>query len=122
MKKILVVEDTEDHLQIIKLILEQHNYTILTESNGKKGLLSAQNQLPDLMLLDVMLPELNGYEVCKILKSEEKTKNIPILMLSVRSSQEDIDAGLNAGANEYMTKPFNLDELLSKVKKYLGEG
>lgn len=122
MKKILVVEDTEDHLQIIKLILEQHNYTILTESNGKTGLLSAQNQLPDLILLDVMLPELNGYEVCKILKSEEKTKNIPIIMLSVRSSQEDIDAGLNAGANEYMTKPFNLDELLAKVKKHLGEG
>lgn len=122
MKKVLIVEDTEDHLQIIKLILEQYNYLILTATNGKEGLLSAQNQLPDLILLDVMLPELNGYEVCKIIKHDQTTKHIPVIMLSVRSSQEDIDAGLNAGADEYMTKPFNLDELLSKVKKYLGEG
>ena len=121
MKNILIVEDCEDHLEIIKLILEQQNYGILTAGNGKDGLLSAQTNLPNLIFLDVMLPEMNGYEVCKILKNDPLTLNIPIIMLSVRSSPEDIETGLKAGANEYMTKPFNLSELLSKVKKYLGE-
>lgn len=121
MKNILIVEDCEDHLQIIRLILEQQNYGILTAGNGKEGLLSAQTNLPNLILLDVMLPEMNGYEVCKVLKGDDATKKIPIIMLSVRSSPEDIETGLKAGANEYMTKPFNLGELLDKVKKCLGE-
>ncbi len=122
MKNILVVEDVEDHLEIVKLILEQHNYSIITAANGKEGLLSAQKNKPSLILLDVMLPEMNGYEVCKAIRADENIKATPVIMLSVRSNPEDIEAGYAAGANEYMTKPFNLEELIKKVKKHLGEG
>ncbi|MFA5098502.1 MAG: response regulator [Candidatus Margulisiibacteriota bacterium] len=122
MKNILVVEDVEDHLEIVKLILEQHNYSIITAANGKEGLLSAQKNKPMLILLDVMLPEMNGYEVCKAIRADENIKATPVIMLSVRSNPEDVEAGYAAGANEYMTKPFNLEELIKKVKKHLGEG
>lgn len=122
MKNILIVEDVEDHLEIVKLILEQHNYSILTATNGKDGLLSVQKNKPNLIILDVMLPEMNGYEVCKAIRSDPSIKATPVIMLSVRSNQEDIEAGYAAGANEYMTKPFNLEELIKKVKKHLGEG
>ncbi len=122
MKNILVVEDVEDHLEIVKLILEQHNYSIITAANGKEGLLSAQKNKPMLILLDVMLPEMNGYEVCKAIRADESIKATPVIMLSVRSNPEDVEAGYASGANEYMTKPFNLEELIKKVKKHLGEG
>ena len=122
MKTILIVEDVEDHLEIVKLILEQHNYCILTATNGKDGLLSVQKNKPSLIILDVMLPEMNGYEVCNAIRNDESVKATPVIMLSVRSNQEDIEAGYAAGANEYMTKPFNLEELIKKVKKHLGEG
>ncbi|MEK7375678.1 MAG: response regulator [Candidatus Margulisiibacteriota bacterium] len=122
MKNILIVEDVEDHLEIVKLILEQHNYSILTATNGKEGLLSVQKNKPSLIILDVMLPEMNGYEVCKAIRNDESIKGTPVIMLSVRSNQEDIEAGYASGANEYMTKPFNLEELIKKVKKHLGEG
>lgn len=121
MKNILIVEDVEDHLEIVKIILEQHNYNILTATNGKSGLESAQKNLPNLMILDVMLPEMNGYEVCRALRSDQKTRGIPVIMLSVKSNPEDIEAGYKSGANEYITKPFNLEELIKKVKKHLGE-
>jgi DNA-binding response OmpR family regulator len=121
LKNILIVEDVEDHLEIVKIILEQHNYNILTATNGKTGLESAQKNLPNLIILDVMLPEMNGYEVCRALRSDQKTKAIPVIMLSVKSNPEDIEAGYKSGANEYITKPFNLEELIKKVKKHLGE-
>jgi len=121
MKNILIVEDVEDHLEIVKIILEQHNYNILTAANGRTGLESAQKNLPHLIILDVMLPEMNGYEVCRALWSDQKTKAIPVIMLSVKSNPEDIEAGYKSGANEYITKPFNLEELVKKVKKHLGE-
>ena len=75
-----------------------------------------------LILLDVMLPEMNGYEVCKAIRADESIKATPVIMLSVRSNPEDVEAGYASGANEYMTKPFNLEELIKKVKKHLGEG
>ena len=90
MKNILIVEDVEDHLEIVKLILEQHNYSILTATNGKEGLLSVQKNRPSLIILDVMLPEMNGYEVCKAIRGDEAIKATPVIMLSVRSNQEDI--------------------------------
>lgn len=121
MKNILVIEDVEDHLEIVKLILEQHGYNVLTASNGKLGIDSIRNNKPGLVILDVMLPEINGYEVCKLSKADPSTKSIPIIMLSVRSNPEDVEAGYSSGANEYMTKPFNLEELIKKVKKHLGE-
>ena len=121
MKTVLIVEDVEDHLEIVKLILEQHNYCVISATNGRTGLESVQKNHPDLVILDVMLPELNGYEVCKAVKSDPGIKATPIIMLSVRSNPEDIETAYKAGANKYMVKPFNLEELIREVKKHLGE-
>ncbi len=121
MKNILVIEDVEDHLEIVKLILEQHGYNILVATTGKEGLNVTKSCHPDLIILDVVLPEMNGYEVCKAIKSSPDTKDIPIIMLSVRSNPEDIESAYSAGANKYITKPFNLEDLINEVKKLLGE-
>lgn len=121
MKNILIIEDVEDHLEIVKLILEQHGYNILIATTGLEGLNSARANSPDLIILDVVLPEMNGYEVCKELKSGADTKSMPVIMLSVRSNPEDIETAYNAGANKYITKPFNLEDLIKEVKKHLGE-
>ena len=121
MKTILIVEDEEDHLEIVKLILEQHNYNLISARDGKEGVDSTLKFLPDLLILDVMLPEMNGYEVCKAIRNNPKTKAIPVIMLSIRSNPEDIEAAYKVGANKYMTKPFNLEELVKEVKRYLGE-
>jgi len=121
LKNILVIEDVEDHLEIVKLILEQHGYNILVATTGKEGLNVTKSCHPDLIILDVVLPEMNGYEVCKAIKSSPDTKDIPIIMLSVRSNPEDIESAYSAGANKYITKPFNLEDLINEVKKLLGE-
>lgn len=121
LKTILIIEDEEDHLEIVKLILEQHNYNIISARNGREGVESAQKNVPNLIILDVMLPEMNGYEVCKAVKGSSNTRSIPVIMLSIRSNPEDIEAAYKVGANKYMTKPFNLEELVKEVKKHLGE-
>lgn len=121
MKNVLIIEDVEDHLEIVKLILEQHGYNILVATTGLEGLNSARTNSPDLVILDVVLPEMNGYEVCKEIKNGTGTKEIPVIMLSVRSNPEDIETAYKAGADKYITKPFNLDDLIKEVKKHLGE-
>ena len=121
MKNILVIEDVEDHLEIVKLILEQHGYNILVATTGLEGLKCARANSPDLVILDVVLPEMNGYEVCKEIKNGNDTKDMPVIMLSVRSNPEDIETAYKAGANKYITKPFNLEDLIKEVKKHLGE-
>lgn len=121
MKNLLIIEDVEDHLEIVKLILEQHGYNILVATTGLEGLNSARANTPDLVILDVVLPEMNGYEVCKEIKNGIDTKNIPVIMLSVRSNPEDIETAYKAGADKYITKPFNLEDLIKEVKKHLGE-
>lgn len=121
MKNILIIEDVEDHLEIVKLILEQHGYNILVATTGLEGLNCARSNSPDLVILDVVLPEMNGYEVCKEIKNGADTRSIPVIMLSVRSNPEDIETAYKAGANKYITKPFNLEDLIKEVKKHLGE-
>ncbi len=121
MKNILIIEDVEDHLEIVKLILEQNGYNILVATTGTEGLNCARTNSPDLVILDVVLPEMNGYEVCKEIKNGTDTKHIPIIMLSVRSNPEDIETAYKAGANKYITKPFNLEDLVKEVKNHLGE-
>lgn len=121
MKTILIVEDVEDHLEIVKLILEQHSYSVISATNGKSGLEMADKMKPDLIILDVMLPEMNGFEVARAVRNNPAINTIPIIMLSVKTNQEDVEAGYRAGANEYISKPFSLEELVKKVKKHLGE-
>ncbi len=120
MKNILIIEDNEDHLKIVKIILEQHNYTVTVAKNGRQGLELAQKLHPHLVILDVMIPEMNGYEVSRQIKTDPYLKNIPIIMLSVNSGKEDVESGYKSGANIYMSKPFNLEELIANIKNLLG--
>jgi DNA-binding response OmpR family regulator len=118
-KKILVVDDEVDLVETLKFPLEMEGYQVLTSYNGEDGLNKARTENPDLIILDLMLPKLDGYKVCRLLKFDEKYKHIPILMLTAKTQEKDKILGLETGANEYLTKPFEIDELINKIKSYL---
>ncbi|NWF52064.1 MAG: response regulator [Nitrospirae bacterium] len=118
-KKILVVDDELDLVETIRFQLETEGFNVITAYNGEDALNLARTENPDLILLDIMLPKLDGYKVCRLLKFDEKYKNIPIIMLTARAQEKDKIIGLETGANEYVTKPFDMDRLLEKVKTYL---
>lgn len=113
---ILCIEDEIDIQEIIAYNLERAGYTVTLSDDGIKGLALAQTQSPDLILLDIMLPSLNGMQVCERLKADPKTQLIPIIMLSARSEEADIISGLSKGADDYMIKPFSQAELLARIK------
>ena len=119
MKKILIVDDEQDIVESLKFVLEANNYTCYTADNGEDGLRLAKDIVPDLIILDVMMPKINGSEISRLLKSDAKYKNIPILMVTARSQEEDRLIGEETGADEYITKPFELDEVVKKVEEYL---
>lgn len=112
---ILIVDDVISNVLLLKVLLGKAKYGILTASNGHEAIRLTREQKPDLILLDVMMPELNGYEVATILKEESETANIPIIFLTALNSTEDIVKGFQAGANDFITKPFNKEELLVRV-------
>jgi two-component system, OmpR family, alkaline phosphatase synthesis response regulator PhoP len=118
-KKILVVDDQVDLVKTIQFALELEQYQVLVSYNGEDALNQARKENPDLILLDIMLPKLDGYKVCRLLKFDEQYKHIPILMLTAKSQDKDRSIGKETGADEYITKPFDIDELMAKVKKYL---
>lgn len=119
MKKILIVDDEQDIVESLKFVLEASGYTCYTAFNGEDGLKSAKELMPDLIILDVMMPKINGYKISRLLKYDNKYKNIPILMITARSQEEDKLIGEETGADEYITKPFELTAVLEKVKQYL---
>jgi DNA-binding response OmpR family regulator len=118
-KKILVVDDEVDLVETIRFPLESEGFTVLVSYNGEDALNQARTENPDLILLDIMLPKLDGYKVCRLLKFDERYRNIPIIMLTARVQEKDKTIGMETGADEYITKPFDMDELLEKVKAYL---
>jgi DNA-binding response OmpR family regulator len=117
--KILVVDDEPDALELIQFNLKGAGMEVLTASNGSEALKKARNNLPDLIILDLMLPEVDGLEVCKILRREEKTADIPICMLTAKAAEIDRVLGLELGADDYVTKPFSPRELVLRVKALL---
>ena len=119
MKKILIVDDEQDIVESLKFVLENCDYTCYCAYNGEDGLKLAREIVPDLMILDVMMPRINGYKISRLLKFDQKYKNIPILMVTARSQEEDKLIGEETGANEYITKPFDLDEVVATVQKYI---
>ena len=120
-RKILVVDDEVDLVETIRFPLEAEGYTVLVSGNGEDALNQARKENPDLILLDLMLPKLDGYKICRLLKFDTRYKHIPILMLTAKTQEKDKILGMGTGADEYITKPFDIDELLEKVRSYLTE-
>jgi len=120
-KKILVVDDEPDLVETIRFPLEIEGFNVLVSYNGEDALNQARKENPDLILLDLMLPKLDGYKVCRLLKFDERYKHIPILMLTAKTQEKDKLLGKETGADEYITKPFDIDDLMKRVKTYLNK-
>jgi two-component system phosphate regulon response regulator PhoB len=117
--KIFIVEDEPSIVQLVKYNLEKQNFKVLVSNNGEEGLQEIKKTEPDLILLDWMLPDLSGIDICKALRKDTKFKNVPIIMLTARSQEEDKVLGLNVGADDYLPKPFSNPELIARVNALL---
>lgn len=115
-KKILIVEDERDILQLVRLYLEKQGYRTCTATTGLEGLKQTKTENPDLVILDLMLAEMDGLEVCKRLRADPKTARIPIIMLTAKAEEADTVIGLELGADDYVTKPFSPKALVARVK------
>jgi len=118
-EKILVVDDEKDIVELLQYNLEKEGYKISSVFSGEQCLENVKTELPDLILLDLMLPEIDGLDVCKFLKNNSQTSHIPIIMLTAKGEETDIVLGLELGADDYITKPFKVRELLARVKTVL---
>ncbi|MFN3693528.1 MAG: response regulator transcription factor [Ignavibacterium sp.] len=119
MKRILVIDDLPENVFMLQDRLEHEGYEVITAYNGSTGIEKALSELPDLILLDVMMPDITGIEVCRRLVNDPVTKDIPIILVTAKSGAEDTKEGLEAGAFDYIKKPFNRVELLARVKSAL---
>ena len=117
--RVLVVEDEEDILEVIQYNLEQEGYEVSSCMDGLQGLEQARKLKPDLVLLDIMLPGMDGVEICRNLKEDELTRRIPIIMVTAKGEEIDIVLGLGVGADDYIPKPFKVRELVARVKALL---
>jgi DNA-binding response OmpR family regulator len=118
-KKILIVEDDPSFSRAINHMIGKEGYDVITASNGMTGLRMAKEENPDLLILDVMLPGLDGFEICSQLRGEPKTSKLPIIMLSAKGQEADKTTGLKVGASEYLTKPVDRVVLLEKISALL---
>ena len=121
-EKILIVEDEKDIVKMLEYNLKKENFRTACAYDGEEGLEKAHSEHPDLIILDLMLPGMDGLEVCKSLKSENKTSGIPVIMLTAKAQEADKVVGLELGADDYVTKPFSPRELLARVKAVLRRG
>lgn len=117
--KILIVDDNTDLLTVLRLAFKAAGYVVRTADNGADAFKKVRSFAPDLILLDLVLPELDGFAICEILKKNPATAGIPIVVLTGLSSQLSRFAGLESGADEYLTKPFNFTDILAKVNRVL---
>lgn len=119
MAKILVVDDSPTILEVITAILTQEGHEVVTAMDGLEGLNKARSEKPDLIILDVMLPRMQGYQVCRLLKFDENYKEIPILMYTSKDQEDHKITGLKTGADAYLIKPIEQDRLVTLVKEHL---
>jgi len=117
--RILVVDDEPELVQALKIRLEATGYEVITAADGQEGLQKARAEGPDLIILDVMLPKVDGYKVCRLLKFDERFRKIPIMMLTARAQDSDVATGMSTGADKYMVKPFVSKELVAEVRALL---
>ena len=115
----MVADDDSDLLKLLSTMLGQEGFNVITANNGETAIKKVKTELPHLMILDVQMPMMNGLEVCKVLKQDEQTRNIPIIMLTGRSDEIDRVVGLELGAEDYIVKPFSVREMILRVSKVL---
>ena len=120
--KILIIEDEQDIIELLQYNLEREGYQITAEATSEAALERLSKEQPELILLDLMLPGIDGLETCRLIKQDSKTKNIPIIMLTAKSEESDILVGLQLGADDYVTKPFSPKVLLARIKTVLRRG
>ena len=118
-KRILIVDDEDDIRKMLKLRLQALDYEILEAGDGQDGLDKARSEKPDLMILDLMLPKMDGYKVCRMLKFDEKYKHIPIIMFTARGEERSKEISKEMGADVYVQKPFETDALVGKIRELL---
>ncbi|MBU3911054.1 MAG: response regulator [Candidatus Omnitrophica bacterium] len=121
-KKILVVDDEQDLRKMLRFRLEAVGYDVDEAGDGQEGLDKARSHWPDLVILDLMLPKIDGYKVCRMLKFDERHKHKPIIMFTARAQEKDAELGKEMGADAYITKPFEPKVLLEKIKELLEQG
>ena len=119
MTKILIAEDEPDIRDLVAFTLRFAGYEVVAGTNGEEAVQLAKKENPDLILLDVRMPRMTGYEACEHLKAEESTKNIPVIFLSAKGQESEVKTGLEAGAEEYILKPFSPDQLTEKITAIL---
>jgi two-component system alkaline phosphatase synthesis response regulator PhoP len=120
-KKILITEDDPSYRRFLSYFLEKEGYKVITASDGLEGLFKAQQEKPDLLILDIMLPGMDGFEICNHLRAELETTHTPILMLSAKGQDADKSIGLSIGADEYLTKPVESSILLRTIESLLAK-
>lgn len=117
--KVLAVDDNIDTILILSAVLEREGYEVITAKDGLEAVEKTERDLPAIVLLDLMMPKMNGFEVCRAIRGNPKTNHIPILMLTAKTDPFSREQGLALGANEYLTKPLNPKEILTKVREHL---
>jgi DNA-binding response OmpR family regulator len=121
MAKILIAEDERDIRDLVAFTLRFAGYEVVTAANGEEAVQQASKENPDLILMDVRMPRMTGYEACRILKADPEMKDVPIVFLSAKGQESEIQTGLEAGAEEYLLKPFAPDQLTDRVKSILAK-
>lgn len=118
-KKVLLVDDEVDFVDVVRTRLEANNFEVVTAYDGEEALEKVKEKMPDIIILDVMMPKINGFDVCRKLKGDQNYKEIPIIMLTAKFQTSDIKFGAAMGANAYITKPFEPQVLLDKMRELL---
>ena len=120
MKKILIIDDEKNILLTLDMFLKKEKFKVLKATNGIDGIKIAQEEVPDLILLDIILPGMNGYLVCEALKETAKTKNIPVIFISAKSQDKDIKKAFGVGGSDYIVKPFTYKQISKIINKNIG--
>lgn len=121
LKRTLIVDDEEGIVKVVKMYLEHHGYEVITAGDGQEGLERAKADKPDVIVLDLMLPRMDGYKVCGLLKRDARYAKIPVILFTAKAQEKDVKLGEEVGADAYITKPFEPEVLLSKIKELTGE-
>jgi CheY-like chemotaxis protein len=118
-KKILLVDDSITTLMMEQMVLRTHAYDIVTAKNGREAVAAAARETPDLILLDVIMPEMNGFEACRQIRQEPSLRAVPIIMVTTKGEEHNVETGFQSGCSDYITKPINGSELIRKVRTWL---